>query len=45
MLESITYHTFLEALGVIVLGYFAYMIAIIPISAYEVRKASKGDKQ
>lgn len=45
MLDSITYHTFLEALGVIVLGYAAYMLAIIPISAYEVRKASKGGER
>ena len=38
MLQSITYHTFLEVLGVVVLAYLGYMILAVPLAARAVAR-------
>lgn len=38
MLQSITYHTFLEALGVVVLAYLGYMILAVPLAVRAVAR-------
>lgn len=45
MLQSITYHTFLEAIGVFVIGWMGYVVVSIPLAAAEVRRNSGQNKK